>query len=333
MRQTWRRLGILLLTAWVAKNAAGGPARGPLRDGDGRESGRSGGAFSLFNDNDFFARTDRRYTNGAWLGWTWPAPDRPEAAAATRRLAVSLQQLMNTPEDVRRPGVPAGEQPYAGYLGVSLAFHASGPRSLDTTSIDLGVIGPASLAGATQKAFHRAFGFKVIGGWDVQLGNEPVLGVSLDHREKLFLPAAGRGPRADAAWRAGAALGNAFTAAWMGGEVRAGWNLPSGFAPLAASFGAGPSGPPDGEAVPGWSAYGYLAASAQAVLRDAFLDGNLSGEGTSLDRHLGRVRIEAGWTLRWRRLSLSFGYVAQTRRYATERRGHVYGRAGLSYRF
>lgn len=333
MRQPWRRLGIFLFAACVARSAAGASAAGLLQDEDRGGKGRSGGAFSLFNDNDFFARTDRRYTNGAWLGWTWPAPDRPGAAARKRRITVSLQQLMNTPEDVRRPGVPAGEQPYAGYLGLGLAIQTMGPRSLDTTAFDLGIIGPASLAGATQKAFHKAFGFKVIQGWDEQLGNEPVLGVSHDHREKLFPAAAGKGPRTEAAWRAGAALGNAYTAAWLGGEVRAGWNLPPGFAPLAAPFGAGPSGPADGPMRAAWSAYGYFAVAAQAVLRDAFLDGSLSGGETSLDRHLGRARIEAGWAVRWKRLGLIFGYVAQTRRYATERRGHVYGRAGLSYRF
>lgn len=320
------------MAAWAARGAAGAQTA-LFREGDGRGRGGSEGAFSLFSDNDFFARTDRRYTNGAWLGWTWLRPHRTESVDQRRRVSVSLQQLMITPEDVRRRGVPEGEQPYAGYLGLELAFHVQGPRSLDTTALDLGIIGPASLAGATQKAFHKAFGFKVIRGWDEQLGNEPVLGVSRDHRGKLFAAAGGRGLRADAAWRAGAGLGNAFTAGWLGGEVRAGWNLPSGFAPLAAPFGAGPGGPPDAGGNAGWSAYGYLAVTAQAVLRDSFLDGNLSGEGTSLDRYLGRARIEAGWAVRWKRLALSFGYVAHTRRYATERRGHIYGRAGLSYRF
>jgi len=324
-----------LLAAWTAIGAAGAQAAGLSQDASGDGKGKPGGVFRLGNDNDLFARTDRRYTNGSKLDWTWPKPGRPGAGDALRRrwISVSLQQLMNTPEDVRRSGAPEGEQPYAGYLGFGLALHSVGPRTLDTVAFDLGIIGPASLAGATQEAFHRLFGFKPIRGWDLQLGNEPVLGVSLDHREKLRVAAPGRGLRADAGIRAGAALGNAFTAGWAGGEVRAGWNLPGGFAPIAVPFGAGRGGPPDEAGGARWSVYGYGAAAAQIVLRDAFLDGNLFGAGTSLDRYPCRARIEAGFAVRRGGSELSFGYVAHSRRYATEPRGHVYGLAGLSHNF
>lgn len=321
------------MAAWTAVGAAGAEAAGPSQDGLEGGSGKRAGILSLFNDNDMFARTDRRYTNGVKMGWTWLRPYRAGSADQRRWVSISLQQLMNTPEDVRRPGSPEGEQPYAGYLGLGLAFHTGGPRTLDTVALDLGTIGPASLAGVTQERFHRLFGFKPIRSWDLQLGNELVLGVSLDHREKIWIPASGRGLRTDAGFRSGASLGNAFTAGWAGSEIRAGWNLPGGFAPVAEPFGAGRSGPPDEALGARWSAYAYFAAAAQIVLRDAFLDGNLFGEGTSLDRYPCRARIESGFAVRKGRLGLSFAYVAHSRRYATERRGHVYGKAGLSYHF
>jgi len=314
----WRTAAVWLLgaAAWA------GPGAAAVRALDRP-------VFSLVNDNDMFARTDRRYTNGVRLAWSW----MPARAGGRRRISVSLQQLMNTPEDVTRPDSPAGQQPYAGYLGLGLAVHGLGPGTLDTLGFDLGLIGPASLAGATQKAFHRWLGFKPVRGWGSQLGNEPVFGVWYDHRRKIGAGASGPGLKADAGYRAGASLGTALTSAWAGGEVRAGWNLPAGFAPVAPPFGAG-SGGPDGSAGGArWSAYGYFAASAQAVLRDAFLDGGLRGGGTGLDRYPGRMRLEAGLAARWKSLGLSFAYVAHSRRYAGEPGPHVYGQLGLSLAF
>jgi lipid A 3-O-deacylase len=304
----------------------------------------SPGVFSLFWDNDLAAGTDRRYTNGIRIAWTSAELGRPgfpvrfpgwldsvsralsfgRGSAGGRFVSVFLDQRMYTPEDITRTETPAGEHPYAGYAGVGLAFH-----SMDSLEMVLGLIGPDSLAGATQRLWHRIFGFKTPAGWAGELKDEPVLGLAYDRRKRLWAPVRKPGLSADAVVRAGGSLSNALTAGGLGAGIRAGWSLPDDFG--AASISPDLAGEARRERGAGTAVFAYLAAEGQAVLRDAFLDGNLWRDGPRVEKYPLRGRLAAGVMVRRRRLALSLGYVAQTRGYETERRGHIYGTFRLSF--
>ncbi len=311
----------------------------------------SPGVFSLFWDNDLAAGTDRRYTNGIRIAWTSAALGRPDSpvrlpawldsvsralsfgrgtasSSGDRHISVFLDQRMYTPEDITLTETPAGEHPYAGYAGVGLAFQSRDARSLDSFEMILGLIGPDSLAGATQRFWHRLFGFKTPEGWAGELRDEPVLGLAFEHRERLWDRAPGPGLLTDAVVRAGGSLSNALTAGGLGAGFRAGWNLPDDFG--AASISPDLSGEVRRERGERTAAFAYLAAEGQAVLHDAFLDGNLWRDGPRVEKYPFRGRLAAGIAVCWRRLTLNGGYVAQTRWYETERRGHIYGTFCLS---
>lgn len=321
---------------------------------EGTEAARkpSPGVFGLYWDNDHVAGTDRRYTNGIRVAWTSSELGRPGSpvrlpgwlealsralslgrdsgdSAGGRFISVFLDQRMYTPEDITRTETPPGEHPYAGYAGIGLAFHSRSGSSLSSFELDLGLIGPGSLAGATQRLWHKLFGFKTPAGWAGELRNEPVLGLAYDRRERLLTPEPGPGLRAEAVVRAGGSLSNALTGGSVGAGIRAGRNLPDDFG--AASISPNLSGEARRERGAGTSVFAYLAAEGQAVLRDAFLDGNLGRDGPRVEKHPLRGRIAAGVAVHRRRLALSVGYVAQTRWYETERRGHVYGTFRLSF--
>jgi lipid A 3-O-deacylase len=340
--------------AWVAALGAGAADAFALpREARLDAPQAPAGVFSFSVDNDMFARTDRRYTSGFRFAWTWPELGRTGAlvklprwldvvsralsfdrvANGGRFVSLAIQQLMYTPEDITRADVPDGEQPYAGYTGLRLAFHSRGTRTLDTVALDLGLVGPDSGVGATQRFWHRTLGYYAPNGWDNQLEDEPVLGISIDHLGAIVAAKPGPGLGLDAVVRAGASLGNAFTAGWTGAEIRAGWNIPGDFGPLSALFGAGGESLPDATIRAAPSFYGYLSAEGQIVVRDIFLDGNSLGDGPSVAKYPLRGRIEGGLAARWGRSRMSFGYVVQSRWYETERRGHVYGKLGLSLAF
>jgi hypothetical protein len=314
------------------------------------------GVFSLLVDNDFFAAIDRRYTNGIRAAWTFAELGRPEApvklpgwleaasralsfgraAGGRRYLSIFLDQRMYTSEEIALTETPAGEHPYAGYTGIGLAFYSRDDDGMDTVEFDLGLVGPDSLAGETQRLWHRFFGFKTPSGWARQLKDEFVLGLVYDHRERIWAPAPGPGLRTDGVVRAGGSFSNALTAAGIGAGIRVGWNLPDDFG--AAMIPERPAGDPllkDRRERSAGSArtaiYGYLTIEGQAVVRDIFLDGNTFRDGPHVEKYPFRGALTAGVALRFRGWNLAYGYVFGSRSFETEPRGHLYGTVRLSF--
>ena len=153
----------------------------------------------IMQENDLVIRTDRHYTQGlkiAYLarertpedaGWIARWADRlpplglkPEAY----RYGLSLGQTIYTPTDITTRALQIGDRPYAGLLQVSLLLQRRGQTAsetpvLDHMQLDLGVIGPESLAEKAQNTVHRLRNFGLAMGWDNQLKTEPTLSLKL----------------------------------------------------------------------------------------------------------------------------------------------------------
>ena len=130
----------------------------------------SGPWAAIMQENDLVVRTDRHYTQGlkiAYLagerapedaGWIARGADllpslgiKPEAY----RYGLSLGQTIYTPTDITTRVLQTGDRPYAGLLQVSLLLPRRGQTARDTPvldhmQLDLGVIGPESLAKQAQ---------------------------------------------------------------------------------------------------------------------------------------------------------------------------------------
>lgn len=316
------------------------------------------GILSFFIENDLFAGTDRRYTNGVKAVWVSPELGRPDAPLklpgwlnylsrrlppvppvhARQYLSVFLGQSMYTPENINQTEVLPGERPYAGYTYFGLGFHARDADSMDTIELTLGLVGPHSLAGDTQRLWHKIFGYDAPRGWAHQLRDEPVLGIVYDHKEKALIARRDRGFGEDVIVHAGASLSNAWTAGQIGMEARAGWNLPGDFGsahiqPGADSASLFEEGDRYAAGRSGLGIYGFLAVEGYAVVRDIFLDGNTFGVGPRVEKFPFRGEIAAGFALRFNRLKFSYGYVFGSRQFETEKRGHIYGSINLSLTF
>src|SRR5690606_6337352 len=113
----------------------------------------------------------------AWLRRA-AAPLRCLACTAPRAFELRFGQEIYTPENTWSSELVADERPYAGWSYGALALQGERPAStgrrvgFDSVALEVGVVGPASLAERTQTLLHREKEVAMPRGWDHQLGNE-----------------------------------------------------------------------------------------------------------------------------------------------------------------
>ena len=152
--------------------------------------------FRLQFDNDLLDNTDRFYTNGIRFEYICPAFSGsplsrlmiPYWYPGTNYYGMSLVQNMYTSSKTKEPGILYGDRPYAAYLYVS-AFRITNDkvhRFRQTSELQVGVIGPASLGGAGQTWFHESVPTNnKPQGWDYQIQNDLLLNYSLTYEKGI----------------------------------------------------------------------------------------------------------------------------------------------------
>src|SRR2546430_4390125 len=138
-----------------------------------------------------------------------------------------MQQIY-TPENLQTSAVAVNDQPYAGWLYTTLTLQRRGRMSsgigvIENLKLDLGVIGPESLAEETQKSWH---GLQPMG-WANQLKTEP--GLNLRYNRSLLFSVGTK----ESSWRGDfipffdSSAGNVLTYFGAGGTLRFGYNIPN----------------------------------------------------------------------------------------------------------
>jgi len=199
-------------------------------------------SFSLYND--FFVGSDKHFSSGTTLTWledneknsythfllnTLNRLDIAMESSQKYSAGVSLTQLIITPEDTTLTAPQYDDMPYAGYLALSTYLIQSNHDSFVEYAFDLGVVGSASLAGATQKTFHSLIGNDKPEGWDTQIGTQITANL-LVHYGKISWEGK-LSDSLDADWfnHAGVSLGNFNTSALGGTAFRVGDNYVRNF--------------------------------------------------------------------------------------------------------
>ena len=307
------------------------------------------------NDGSFLKPNeleDRHYTNGAALdfafktrtlqGWIDGLGLASDGAAA----GVFVAHEIYTPEDLSRTDPDPDDRPYAGYLYGGLyaqnEVHRGGYDTLDHLQMNLGVVGPSSLAEEVQKYIHENFSGNDPFGWDAQLGDE--LAANLVYRRTarwsltrhLHRYSIAHVPSGDA-YRAfdfqtdplegfdlellpygEVRLGTTHRDATAGGLLRIGWKLPDDFGPAQVrdpgSFtGAGPQR--------GWSVYGFAGAAARYVQWNTFIQGNYERDpspGVEVEPLVGLFRGGFAVAYTGNRFNAEIGYAQSYRTHEYE---------------
>ena len=309
-----------------------------------------GGTLSLYYENDLFAGTDHYYTNGVKLSWSstdlakfsdtpYASPLLPALNLISfvnrpdfqKNLTFSLGQNIYTPNNTETTAPIGGDRPYAGWLygGVGLVLKNADFRH--SFGLNVGVVGPWSFAEETQRLVHEARGFAVPQGWDNQLHNE--VGVVAAYEMAWRWPHHER--RAGLSWdfipHAGFAVGNVYDYVNLGGELRAGFNLPDDFGTPDIGPAATTSTPAEGDQQASRArffdlgAYLFARADGRLVARNIFLDGNTFRDSASVEHKWPVADLSVGASLNYKNTKLTYAVVYRTEEFVGQKAGELFG--------
>ena len=219
---------------------------------------------------------------------------------------VEIGQDIYTPTVSSAGTAPTTARPNAGWLYVSEAAEWLTTGRSDALTFTLGVTGGPSLARWTQHIAHSVGpAYNRPTDWSRQVAFEPGAIARFEHAARFATPASA--PLGiDFVPHAGASLGNVLTAADAGARLRSGWRLSHPWLPPARDAGFNL----------------VIGASARAVARDLFLDGNTFQGGPRVGHESLVESGEAGFDFHVHGVSLGYRAVTDSRAYRTGPKWH-----------
>ncbi len=311
--------------------------------------------YSLYFENDAFFKTDYLYTNGIKLSAaspsasTWEAlshlPDKvmPIVKAfplineheQQYSLTFSMGQVIYTPEDTDRAEPMPGDRPYAGAAFLECGLNALGANRLTSVGVTLGIAGPHSYAEETQTTIHEVIGSNIPGGWDYQIRDTAFLNLSIENTWHYLLLGHPNRFGLELLPMAGIGLGNAFTFAHTGLQVRVGWNIPHDFGENLIRTGVSKVAYNDinfseQEGASKFSCYLFAGADGQMVLYDLMLDKDRYDYPYTIESEPLRHTTGVGIGITYGRFGLSFAHIYSSKAYKEQPNGQTYGTLRLS---
>jgi hypothetical protein len=317
---------------------------------------------SIYLDNDLFSNTDDGYTNG--IRFSAVSPDlsgfeedpalpswlrsvnhslrfiRREEFDLQRNMVVTLGQQMYTPSDlyINRTDVVKEDRPYAGWLYLGFGYQVSNFNRLDTTVLNIGVVGPSARAKESQDAVHDVRGFDKFQGWDNQLKDELGLQFLYARRNKFYQSIDVGKLGYDVITQWGGSLGNVATYVETGAEFRFGWLLPKDFGTSSASPGGDNSSPGSSfdsrvRNVFFGGLHSFVSINGRWVLRDITLDGNTFSDSHSVDKEplVGYATVGLAMTIYEWKVSFSRQFVSNE--FKSQEKSKGYGLVSISYTY
>ncbi|MDR3440530.1 lipid A deacylase LpxR family protein [Telmatospirillum sp.] len=301
------------------------------------------GIFTFSLENDLFADADRHYTNGvrfSYLSAESDVPDWLDRTAALvpmfgtnghRRWGASFGQSMYAPSNLTRSNPDQKDQPYAGWLYGSVGVVSEEKNRIDILEVDLGMVGPASLADQTQKFVHSITGSTKPEGWHYQLRDEPGIVIAYQRKWRALYEFSEFGLGADVTPYAGADVGNVLTQAAGGATLRIGYDLPADYGPPRVRPSLTGSDYFEPQRDFGW--YLFAGVEGRAVARDIFLDGNTFTDSRSVDKRPLVGDLQFGVAMTVGSVRLAYTHVFLTKEFYGERHTDTFGSFSASVRF
>jgi hypothetical protein len=336
--------------AWVLLLACLAVVLGAHPAGAAAEGGQSAGrsaetrlwSFGIRWENDTISNHDRFYTNGTAFSlshtgpsWADPVIDLLPWHDGRHTVSYSLSQAMFTPEKTDLVIPDPTDRPYAGVLAFGLGLHVDREQHYNGLKLVVGVVGPWSVAGETQREAHRILNNSVPRGWDSQLHNELVVNLAYEHRRKYRLLGRADGWAVEVVPVVGAAAGNLLTQGLFRGHLRIGYKIPDDFGgTLLRGMGELPPPRPLPDSAR-WSLGFYVQGSigGNIVLHDITLDGNTVADSPSVDKRPFVPIAALGAGVGSRLFLATFSYVFAGEEFRGQRGSTQFGTLALNYFF
>lgn len=151
--------------------------------------------FRLHYDNDYFATTDENYTQGYSFELVTPTFKKNPAnflflkpKNSETRYGLAIEHIGYTPDRYDLPEIQEGDRPFAAaiYLKSFIIKTDTIHKSRFTSSLNIGMIGPAAFGGEMQIGIHEATGNKTPRGWGNQIKNDLVLNYEVGYEKQLL---------------------------------------------------------------------------------------------------------------------------------------------------
>lgn len=301
------------------------------------------GTLSFQFENDALAGgTDRNYTSGARIGYL-TGPDRVwgivEGAAGLLlgaeeedvvRFGFAVGQSIFTPRDIEEAQPLPDQHPYAGWLYADFSILVERKHTLDTLSLQAGVVGPDSGGEWAQTNVHELIHSDEPLGWDNQLEHEPGVVITFDRKWRALAEWDALSIGIDLTPNAGFSVGNVLTQATVGLTLRIGNDLADDYGPprIRPSLAGGGFFKPSDSF--GW--YVFAGAAGRAVAYNIFLDGNTMRDSLEVDRRPFVLDVQAGVVIQLLRMQIAFTVVGRTEEFESQRDEQVFGAVSLSFK-
>ena len=266
--------------------------------------------FRFHYDNDFFAATDKNYTQGYSFEFANPLFKKNlvnhifiKLKGQSNTYGLAIEHIGFTPSNFVSIDIQTGDRPFAAaiYLKSFATSTDTLKKSRLSQSLSLGFIGPGAFGKEMQTEIHRLTGNKIPGGWDNQIQNDLVLNVKFDYEKQLFRYNELLSLQSVAAFQLGTLFSNAMV----------GFNTTFGLIDLPFSGS-------------GYSSAFKLFVYAQPVVSIIGYDATLQGgiftndnpyEISSKDIERVTSQIDYGLILKYKRLYLEYNRTSITREF------------------
>jgi len=309
---------------------------------------------NVWLENDLMVRTDQHYTHGSRIGYlaqerSLEDPDLRWDGDLARwlpsigmtpvawRPGFAITQNIYTPRDISIPTVLVEERPYAGWLYATGSLLVRGQTDrgtpvLDYWAMNLGVVGPASLAEQAQNGIHSIRDLDKAEGWDNQLRNEPDIGIRYGRGLRYSAPIRGDWS-SDFLPFAGAQLGTVQTFASIGTQWRIGLRLPDDFGWRSIDDVLPGSGGRLGEEQTVRGFYFFLGVEARYYGHNMLVEGNLLHDSHSVQIRplLGEFKI--GLVYSGKRWDIAYTHMVRSKEFRSQEDADSFGSVSVAFKW
>ncbi|MCL1048540.1 lipid A deacylase LpxR family protein [Shewanella abyssi] len=307
----------------------------------------------IFENDAFGVRepTDDGYSNGVgyawgkapiasfedidmpdWVRWSSDWTYINQGGKGNYTLSYAIVQGMFTPSDLETDQLILDDRPYAGVLLWQVKLRQFDNNIATSLMLDVGVVGPASLAEQTQSLIHGVIDAKNPQGWEHQLENEAVFRIESEYLRRFAQLTLSDQIAADLSFYSQAGIGNLRSDAGFGLTFRVGSGLDETYASInpTASHSANPYGYMSDR---GFNWMFYMSAYGSYVFNDISIDGNTFKDSHSVELIHEQGQLSMGFAMRWG----SWGILFSTLRGSQQHEGQIsdtnYGAASISYHY